>query len=212
MNQEPAAPEYPAYLGSVPAVPYGRIHTCPHGLAEIAVPVKHDGISYGVLLGGQLWMQETSPPSKHLIVPEDSKWVEDRLRLMICLAGEIARTLSKASFMDTRASRIEAFVNSHLQHPLKCNDLAKEIHLSSSRTRHIVREYFGMSFTQLVNTYRLQRAAILLESTELTVGAISAMVGFCDQAYMTRLFSRRYNMSPGAWRRHAAIGENSWQQ
>lgn len=187
-------------LVEVPALPEGRIHTCPHGFTEIAVPVSRDGVVYGVLLGGQCWREETPPPSEDLIVPEDETWLEDRRHMLLCMAGEIGRLLLRSDPSDARSDQIRSFVQSHHHRSVTIRELARELHLSPSRARHVVRECFGVSFTSLVNNFRLERAAELLESTNLPVVHIGDLVGIPDQSYLTRLFTRRYRISPRRYR------------
>jgi AraC-like DNA-binding protein len=191
---------YRDVLVSVPSLPEGRIHRCPHGLTEIAVPVSRDGVVQGVLLGGQCWTGSEPPPYQGLIIPKDEHWLEDRRRVLLCLAGELGRILIRRGFDNSRADLISAYIHRSYQGEVSIEGLALELHLSPSRTRHVVRESFGLSFTNVVNSYRMEKAAELLETSQLAVGEISSLVGIDDQAYLTRQFTHRYRMSPLKWR------------
>jgi two-component system response regulator YesN len=51
-----------------------------------------------------------------------------------------------------------------------------------------------------LNRYRVLRSKHLLMSTDETVGHIARKVGFKDQAYFNRVFSKISGMSPQAFR------------
>ena len=189
---------------TLPSRPAGRIHRCPHGLTEIVVPVIHLGVVEGFLFGGQCWMRKTKPPCDGLVVRPTKRWLEDRHRMLRCVAAEIARTVSHGEPRDPYAERIESFVQERFNERVAIRDLAKAIHLSPSRAAHVVKERFRVPFTELLNAHRLARSAEMLGATRLPVGTIAALVGFDDQGYFARLFRRKYRAAPRAWRHKRA--------
>ena len=44
-------------------LPRGRIHECPLGVTELAVPVMDGGLLVGVLFAGPCWCRPTPPPN-----------------------------------------------------------------------------------------------------------------------------------------------------
>ncbi|WP_455196724.1 helix-turn-helix domain-containing protein [Kaarinaea lacus] len=58
----------------------------------------------------------------------------------------------------------------------------------------------GVSYTQLVNTTRVDIAACWLEARELSVTTIAAMLGYTDASNFTRAFRRQTGVSPQAYR------------
>lgn len=71
------------------------------------------------------------------------------------------------------------------------------------------RSYFGKIFRETVNTtpqdflirYRMTKACEYLETTELSVGEISALVGYPNQLHFSRAFKKVNNISPREWRK-----------
>ena len=47
---------------------------------------------------------------------------------------------------------------------------------------------------------RLQAAARYLTETELSVGAIAAELGYCDQSFFSTAFKKHFGVYPLAWR------------
>jgi AraC-like DNA-binding protein len=63
------------------------------------------------------------------------------------------------------------------------------------------RQVYGQSIGDYVRRRRLEHAARLLCSTEATAAAIAVECGFADQSHLTRLFRRRFGVTPSAYRR-----------
>jgi AraC-like DNA-binding protein len=58
----------------------------------------------------------------------------------------------------------------------------------------------GISYTQLVNTSRVDIAARWLQAGELSITEIARMLGYSDASNFTRAFRRQTGMSPQAFR------------
>lgn len=53
-----------------------------------------------------------------------------------------------------------------------------------------------MTFKEYLINIRLKKSKELIETTDLPIGEISKMVGIEDQNYFSRLFKRKYGVSP----------------
>jgi AraC-like DNA-binding protein len=184
-------------------LPDGRMHECPLGVTELAVPVMDGGLLVGVLFAGPCWCRQTPPPDPSLVVPPNRPWLESRL---VLLRG-VARLLGDLMRLDTeflsgdRRLQITQYLQAHLDEPIHLADLARQIALSPSRTRHAIREIFALSFSDLVRSIKLQVGAHLLRMTDLPVGEVAARVGYADQSHFARLFARHLHRTPRAYRR-----------
>jgi AraC family transcriptional regulator len=49
--------------------------------------------------------------------------------------------------------------------------------------------------------HRVKRAKDLLRGTKRPIADIAVACGFADQSHLTRVFSKAFGISPGAWRR-----------
>ena len=182
--------------------PDGRIHVCPFGYTELVVPVISDGLHAGVLFAGPCWTGDGPPTHPDLICPPDEQWLPDRLVLLRAVAHELGGLLEgkQVRTPSSRHQRILEFLQDTLREPVTLAELADELGLSPSRTGHLVRELFGTTFPRLVHSVKLREAARLLSSTDLTIGELALKVGFLDQNYFSRLFSRHFGMSPRKYR------------
>ena len=63
-----------------------------------------------------------------------------------------------------------------------------------------IKRHTGHTFKELLQTKRLNQAAFLLATTELTVSDIIAAVGYDNSSYFYRVFLERYDMTPREYR------------
>ncbi len=106
----------------------------------------------------------------------------------------------QASVRERIAKSIE-FMKSHLQEPLKVATLASLVNLSRSYYTTSFWRVTGYAPLKYLNHLRMQRAVQLLNTTDLPIKQISDRLGFSDQFYFSRAFSKVHNHSPSEHRR-----------
>lgn len=79
-------------------------------------------------------------------------------------------------------------------------DIAEELHISQNYLRFLIKEGTGCSFVKYLTSLRLERAALMLEQTELKVQEIALKVGLDDAGYFSRIFTKEYGCSPSVYR------------
>lgn len=85
--------------------------------------------------------------------------------------------------------------------PLKVEELAEVVPLSTSHFTRVFRRHFGVSPYQYLRRVRVLAASDLLATTELPVTAIAARCGFYDASHFANDFRADLGMSPTAYRR-----------
>lgn len=78
--------------------------------------------------------------------------------------------------------------------------MAAQVGVSPAHLARLLKESTGLSFTDLLREARVERACDLLARTDLTMAAIAAECGFCDQSYFTHVFQDLKKVTPGAYR------------
>lgn len=88
--------------------------------------------------------------------------------------------------------------------------LARMVNLSSSRLSHLFKTATGLSLQTFLAQRRLERAAELLQSTDMPVKEISFYVGYRHAPSFVRAFRNRFRASPNDYRgRQRAALSNS---
>jgi AraC family transcriptional regulator, arabinose operon regulatory protein len=83
---------------------------------------------------------------------------------------------------------------------LDIQGLAHMVSLSSSRLSHLFKTSTGSSLQNFLSNWRLEKAAGLLQSTEMPVKEISYFVGYRHAPSFVRAFRKRYGYSPNDYR------------
>ena len=78
----------------------------------------------------------------------------------------------------------------------KIQDWALAFKLSQSHLQHLFKHATGVGLGQVLSERRLQRAAQLLMSTDMSVKEIAGVVGYSHSSSFTRAFERRFNRAP----------------
>lgn len=80
------------------------------------------------------------------------------------------------------------------------SDLARELAITDSNLSKIVNLHFDKSVPQLLNTYRVAEAKVLLAQTKVDITVISQEAGFNSIATFNRLFKEIEGVSPSVYR------------
>lgn len=99
---------------------------------------------------------------------------------------------------------IERFISSKYQEPVTIEDLSRELHLSSSRATHLIKELYGRTFVQQVTQFRLRHAAGMLWQTDKSVTDVAMECGFGDLSNFHKAFSKHFHMTPLQYRKRGS--------
>lgn len=105
--------------------------------------------------------------------------------------------------IDERIKLACQYITSHLNERDGLDDIARLVFLSPSRLSHLFREQTGVSILCWREDQRLALAKHLLKTTRKSMSAIAELVGYRDQLYFSRIFSKRVGISPRAFRKQA---------
>jgi AraC family transcriptional regulator len=81
------------------------------------------------------------------------------------------------------------------------DELAGICGMSRSHFIRAFRQMSGMPPHRWLTMQRVKRAKDLLRGTKMPITEIALTCGFADQSHLTRVFSKAFGISPGAWRR-----------
>lgn len=100
-----------------------------------------------------------------------------------------------------RMLRSIEFMKDHLRQPLSISTLAAVVNLSRSHYTTLFKRVTGYAPLMYLNHLRMQRAVQLLNTTHLSIKAISDELGYSEQFYFSRAFSKLHGNSPSEHRR-----------
>ncbi|MDR1059974.1 MAG: helix-turn-helix domain-containing protein [Clostridiales bacterium] len=94
------------------------------------------------------------------------------------------------------------YVRQHYAEKITLDDLAERVYLSSGYLGKILKNEIGMSFTDFLNSTRIEKSKHLLDDSTLSLAEISTLTGFSDQSYFTKVFQKTCGLSPGEYRKN----------
>lgn len=97
---------------------------------------------------------------------------------------------------------ITGWIDDNLHKPLRIDEIARHAGYSKWHLQRLFQHHTGESLGRYIREKKLRLAAQDLRSTDARVLDISLKYGFESQQSFTRLFTRKFNMSPGSYRRH----------
>lgn len=100
-----------------------------------------------------------------------------------------------------------SFIQSNYCNPIKVTDIADYVCINRSYLYTLFQHSMGMSPQRFLATFRITKAAELLQLTNLPVESIALSCGYQDPLVFTKAFRQMKQMSPSAFRKEMQKGE-----
>lgn len=84
---------------------------------------------------------------------------------------------------------------------VKLEAIARKFNYTPEYTSRLIKETIGMTFTEITQRIRMEKAQDMLSNTNLSVSSISEEVGYDAPEYFIRLFKKHTKMTPSAYRK-----------
>ena len=98
------------------------------------------------------------------------------------------------------------YIDEHYQENLSLDILADLIHMNAYYFSSYFKKNTGMNFKEYLNEVRLKYAVSLLISSDKNVSEIAGEVGFCDVRSFTKAFHKKYDDTPGNYKKRILKG------
>ncbi len=144
--------------------------------------------------------------------PADRHLLDAKLRLVLGLLSRTCKTQDARGTGHERctgdAARREqirpvlSYVEEHCRERVTLDEVARVVHLSPSRVRHVFREVSGVGFKEYTTRVRLAEAKRLLLSTDLSVEEVAHGVGYTNVHQFYAVFQRYSTLLPAEYRRY----------
>ncbi len=96
--------------------------------------------------------------------------------------------------------RASDYIKEHLDQNLTLQKVAEYVHVNPNYLSEMFKRQLGINYIDFVTTERMEKAKLLLASTEAKIGEIAKSVGYEDIKYFTKLFKRHASLTPTEYR------------
>jgi AraC-like DNA-binding protein len=200
------------------------IYHCKFGLYEAVAPLYHFGVLSGYLMMGQTI--DTKEDSKSYIFAEASKYIKDREylkqvidhipssskeQILSCISimnicAEYISLSNRLNLTDKNlAHEIKKYINQNFTSKITLEALSNRFFYSKTTIMNTFKVSYGMSVNQYLQEIRLNHALQLLEQADYSIHDISEKCGFLDQNYFSKVFSKKYGVTPSSYQKNSTM-------
>ncbi|MBO4663791.1 MAG: helix-turn-helix transcriptional regulator [Bacteroidaceae bacterium] len=132
-------------------------------------------------------------------------WEKMELRgaMLMIMSHFIHHATPRIWTKDERMKHVLEYIHSHISESIDVDTLASIGCVTKSYLIKLFKRDFGTSPIQYINKKKVERAQLLLFTTDKAVKEIAYMLGFSDQNYFVRLFRKVTDITPQEYRRRA---------
>lgn len=150
----------------------------------------------------------------YLVKPFNKKELFTRINQLISLRKKMISKFSKEDYKDfikrndnnpetIFVKKVIDALNEEMDNPeFGATQLASKMHLSESQVYRKIKAVTNRSTSVFIRSLRLNKAKMLLQTTDKTVSQIAYEVGFNDPSWFSRAFKEEFNQSPSEVGKH----------
>ena len=101
---------------------------------------------------------------------------------------------------DDRMKRVQEHIHSHINSNIDVEELADVACVTKPYLIRLFKREFGTSPVQYINKKKVERAQLLLYTTEMPVKEVAYELGFSDHSYFIRMFRKQTSITPQEYR------------
>ena len=123
-------------------------------------------------------------------------------KIMTCAEKEKTIELSE---IGERLGIIDNFFENNLAKNPTCEQLAKISYLSVRQLNRVLNKHYGVSFKKKLHQARIEKAELLLRTTDYTIPEICELIGYNSITTFLKAFKQQYKETPAKYRKKCQI-------
>lgn len=188
------------------------IYKCHAGLVEAAAPIRSENQILGYIMFGQITDEKdksnlnarilyfnrengVSCSSEGIKYKSRSQIVAAARLLEVCTAYILQKDMIQTE-NDQQLTSVKAYIHAHLAEKITIEQLCRDAEISRTQLYAMFQREMGVGIAAYIREERLKRAKSLLQESDLPVAQVSVLCGIADYNYFSRLYKKRYGVSP----------------
>jgi AraC family transcriptional regulator len=174
---------------------------------QITIDETSFGISQGESKGKSLHQHHHSASLMHSIYREFKSPDKYSPLMLHSLAMEVFVSIHREEEVPCASNcrvpwllQVRDLLHDELAETLQLEGIAAKVGVHPAHMTRAFRQQFGQSIGEYVRGLRISRARHLLESSDLSIGAVALATGFVDQSHFTRTFKVQTGRTPRSYR------------
>lgn len=136
----------------------------------------------------------------------DSKENEFALQLLfldifIRVSKIVHNTKKQAYNTNEHVSKALTFIHSNFDNDIRVSDISDYLKINENYLQRIFKTYTGKTILEYINDLRIDKAKMLLSSTNIPIIEISNYLGINSRQYFSFLFKQKVSLSPAQFRK-----------
>ncbi len=95
---------------------------------------------------------------------------------------------------------VERFILQNYDKDLSIDKIAEHVYLTPTYLCHLYKKTTGKTINQFIQEVKMNKSRRLLTDTTLTIGEIAEQVGYANQNYFTKVFTKHFGVNPSTFR------------
>ncbi len=129
----------------------------------------------------------------------------ERLMSVACpdFGGGHERVNERSGYMEDhveKIKRIHEFLTGNLSERVTIDGLSRMFAMNPTTLKSVFKDVYGESLAAHMKVHRMERAAELLSTTDMSVGEVARSVGYGSQSKFSAVFGELYGVSPREYR------------
>lgn len=112
-------------------------------------------------------------------------------------SNQTGKTVQKADHKNTMLK----YIYSHASEKLTLAKMSDLFYMSESAISKYIQDTTGLTFNDLLNEVRIEKAINFLMYTDLTLNEIAAVTGYVDASHVSKVFASRIGTTPNEYRK-----------
>ena len=114
---------------------------------------------------------------------------------------QVPEEASPRGYLENTVSRMRSYMEDHLDQKLTIPVMSSRFHISPTAFKSCFRSLYGQPVHSWLLQRRMEKASVLLRSSDMTVLQVAQEVGYDGSGQFHVAFRQRYGMTPNAYRK-----------